>query len=100
MAKLIFRQAAINDLNDIWKYTLIKWSEKQADKYYASLESACQQIGKNPELGTQYAEINSHLLGFKIGNHIIFYQVNTDHHIEIIRILHQRMDLFSKLEDE
>jgi toxin ParE1/3/4 len=31
MTKLIFRQAAIYDLNKIWEYTYEEWSEKQAD---------------------------------------------------------------------
>jgi toxin ParE1/3/4 len=44
MAKVIFRQEAIDDLNDIWIYTTDEWSEKQADKYYAAIEFACTQI--------------------------------------------------------
>lgn len=38
MVKVIFRQQAIDDLNEIWLFTFKKWSEKQADKYYESLE--------------------------------------------------------------
>jgi toxin ParE1/3/4 len=30
MAKVILRQEAINDLSDIWYYTLHKWSEKHS----------------------------------------------------------------------
>lgn len=30
--KVILKQAAINDLNAIWSYTVDAWSEKQADK--------------------------------------------------------------------
>ena len=43
MAKVILRQEAIDDLNDLWIYTFDKWSEKQADKYYTALEFACTQ---------------------------------------------------------
>jgi toxin ParE1/3/4 len=32
MAKVILRQKAIDDLNNIWDYTFEKWSEKQANK--------------------------------------------------------------------
>jgi toxin ParE1/3/4 len=42
MAKVIYRRAAINDLNAIWDYTFYKWSENQADKYYTTLKNACQ----------------------------------------------------------
>ena len=37
MAKVILRQEAINDLNNIWNYTYEKWSENQAVKYYGTL---------------------------------------------------------------
>lgn len=97
MAKVIFRQEAIDDLNDIWIYTFEEWSEKQADKYYATLEFACMQIGENPELGKEYEGINSNLLGLRSGKHIIFYQIINEHEVEVIRILHERMDLKSWL---
>jgi toxin ParE1/3/4 len=97
MANVILRQEAINDLNSIWAYTLEEWSEKQADNYYASLELACVQIGKNPEIGKRYEEVNSNLLGLRIGKHIIFYQIITENEIEIVRILHEHMDLKGRL---
>ncbi len=93
MAKIIFRQEAIHDINEIWSYTFKKWSEKQADKYYSALEFACIQLGQNPELGKEYDGIQKNLLGLRTGKHIIFYQVITNQEIEIIRILHEQMDL-------
>ena len=97
MAKVIFRREAIDDLNDIWNYTFDEWSEKQADKYYESLEFACLQLGQNPELGHEYDGINKNLLGMKTGKHIIFYQAINVNEIEIIRILHERMDWVNRL---
>jgi len=99
MAKVFLRQEAINDLNDIWIYTFEEWSEKQADKYYSTLEFACIQIGKNPELGKEYDGINRNLLGLRTGKHIIFYQVISKDEIEVIRILHERMDLKNRLNE-
>ncbi|MFT4092782.1 MAG: type II toxin-antitoxin system RelE/ParE family toxin [Niabella sp.] len=99
MAKVILRQEAIDDLNDIWIYTFDKWSEKQADKYYAALEFACTQIGKNPDLGKEYDEISKNLLGLRTGKHIIFYQVTSKDRIEVVRILHERMDLKNRLNE-
>ena len=86
-------------MNAIWIYTYDKWSEKQADKYYASLEFACLQIGENPELGKEYEIVKSDLLGLRTGKHIIFYQVVDEQKIEIIRILHERMDLIKRLNE-
>ena len=58
MAKVILRQEAINDLSDIWYYTLHKWSEKQADKYYNDIKIACKEIGENPSVGKNYTDIS------------------------------------------
>jgi len=97
MAKVIFRQKAIDDLNDIWIYTFKKWSEKQADRYYARIKFACKGIVENPNLGREYTGISRNLLGFKSGKHIIFYQLINNNEIEIIRILHERMDLKNRI---
>lgn len=97
MAKVTFRQKAIDDLNSIWIYTFHKWSEKQANKYYESIESVCLQISENPKLGKSYDELNVNLLGVKLGKHIIFYQLISDNEIEVVRILHEQMDFKSRL---
>jgi toxin ParE1/3/4 len=97
MAKLIFRQEAINDLNEIWDYTFKKWSEKQADKYYATIKLACKGIGENPELGKEYFGISRNLVGLKTGKHIIFYHLISENEVEVIRILHERMDLKNRI---
>jgi toxin ParE1/3/4 len=97
MVKVILRQQAIDDMNNIWEYTFEKWSETQADKYYAMLKLSCSEIGNNPEIGKQYFNISENLLGLNSGRHIIFYQFITKHEIEVIRILHERMDLKIRL---
>jgi toxin ParE1/3/4 len=97
MAKVILRQEAINDQNNIWDYTFEKWSEKQADNYYAIIKMSCNGIGENPDIGKVYEGIGRNLLGLKSEKLIIFYQQITSDIIEIIRILHERMDLKNRL---
>ena len=97
MADVILRQEAIDNLNSVWDHTQKKWSEKQADKYYAILKLACKGIGENPDIGNAYNEISRNLLGFKSGKHIIFYQQLSNDSVEIIRILHERMDLENRI---
>lgn len=97
MPKVILRQEAIDDLNNIWDYTFEKWSEKQADKYYSKIKMSCRWIGEDPDIGKPYKGISKSLLGLKAEKHIIFYQEISDDKIEIIRILHERMDLKTRL---
>ncbi|HAA12487.1 MAG TPA: hypothetical protein DCE41_12620 [Cytophagales bacterium] len=64
MARLVMRQAAIDDLTDIWEYLLETWSEAQADKYYEMIKLACQEIAQNPSLGRAYPEISHNVRGY------------------------------------
>jgi toxin ParE1/3/4 len=99
MAKVILRQKAIDDLNEIWDYTFEKWSAKQADKYYKTIKLICNGIGQNPEAGREYDGISTNLLGLKSEKHIIFYKVISDDRIEVVRILHERMDLKKRISE-
>ncbi len=93
MAKYILTNKAVDDLAQIWNYTVDKWSESQADKYYEMLITNCEKISENPELGKRYDGITQNLLGLRTIRHIIFYRVIDAENIEIFRILHESMDL-------
>jgi toxin ParE1/3/4 len=97
MAKFKLTNYAIKDLSDIWNYTFDNWSESQADKYYKLILNACAAIAKRPQQGKVYDEIYTGLKGKKISKHIIFYRMMEDKSVEIIRILHERMDLKNRL---
>ncbi|HBE43476.1 MAG TPA: type II toxin-antitoxin system RelE/ParE family toxin [Bacteroidales bacterium] len=99
MAKYQLSNKAVNDLTTIWNYTLVKWSEKQADQYYNLLIDTFIEISKNPGLGKDYSDIFENILGFRVGRHIIFYRIVHVKDIEIIRILHERMDLKIRLKE-
>jgi toxin ParE1/3/4 len=93
MAEFKLTNKAVEDLSKIWEYTFEVWSEGQADKYYKSLISYCQEIADNPQLGKNYDGISQSLLGIKTNRHIIFYRTINETYVEITRILHERMDL-------
>ncbi len=94
MAKYHLTNKAVEDLSNIWEYTVDTWSERQADDYYNMLIASCQKITENPQLfGLKYEEIAEGLHGYRANKHIIFYRILADEDILIIRILHQRMDL-------
>ena len=99
MREVIFSNKAVEDLTEIWDYTFDTWSERQADKYYELLIDFCRRLADNPDLGRAYPEIADNILGYKAGQHIIFYQDISDREIAILRVLHARMDLKSRMED-
>ena len=99
MAKYELTQKATKDLGKIWNYTVDTWSENQADKYYHMLLDSCQKIADGKVKGKQYEGIYPGLLGIKTGKHIIFYRQMAKDHVEIARILHERMDLKRRIKE-
>lgn len=98
MANYRLTHKAVEDLADIWNYTFDMWSEKQADDYYGMLIASCQKIAGQPELlGKRYDEIMEGLRSYKANKHIIFYRILPANKVEIIRILHGRMDIPNRL---
>lgn len=99
MANYRISKKAVEDLSYIWNYTYETWSEKQADKYYLMLIDTCQELASKPQKGRKYDEVYPGLLGFKAYLHVVFYMVVSANEIEIVRILHGRMDLKKRLND-
>jgi len=93
MAKFSFTNKALNDLTEIWDYTVKECSENQAEKYYNLIMASCMDLANNPQLGKSYDILALNVLGFKCGQHIIFYRKILKNEIEIERVLHGMMDL-------
>ena len=51
MAKYLLTNKAVEDLTQIWNYTIDKWSESQADNYYKMLLDYFNDIAHNPDIG-------------------------------------------------
>ncbi len=97
MAKYHLTKKAVDDLSEIWNYTIETWSEIQAEKYYDLLQASCDDLANNPELGKNYDVVTKGIWGLKSGENIIFYAIISKNEIEVQRILHGMMDLKSKI---
>lgn len=97
MGKSKFSKKAIDDLSAIWEYTYDEWSELQAGKYYSMLIETCNEIADNPDIGKDYSLIAKNLYGITSGRHIVFYRRLRSKDVEIVRILHEQMDLKSRI---
>lgn len=84
---------AIADLNDIWIYTFHKWSKEQADRYYDLIIAEIEFIADNHFAGKSAEQTRKNYRVTKIKSHLIFYRKTANEIVEIVRILHQRMDV-------
>jgi len=89
---------AQKDLKNIWFYSLKKWGENQADKYFDELEEGINLIATNPEIGFTCDYIRKGYRQFQINHHFVFYRI-TKVKIHIIRVLYDGMDFKTHLEN-
>lgn len=75
---------------DIGTYTLNAWGEAQTIRYIDGLETCCQQLADNPELGRLCSHIRPGLRRMEHARHVVFYRIEA-RGILVSRILHQRM---------
>jgi len=91
---------AERDLEKIWLYTFEEWSLEQADYYYDLIMDEIEYLAENPKSGKDYSEVRRGYFRSRVKSHFIFYKINLkDEKVEIIRILHQQMDIETHLND-
>jgi len=89
---------AVSDLDEIWLYTIEKWSIEQADRYYNLIFDEINYTCKNINAGKSMEHVRKGYRASKVKSHLIFYRV-INNTIEVIRILHERMDIENILND-
>ena len=90
-------EQAIDDLNDIWIYSFHKWSKEQADRYYDLIIEDIEFIAENYLIGKSAEQTRKNYRVTKIKSHLIFYRKVENEIVEIVRILHQRIDIKKRL---
>ncbi|QTD51908.1 type II toxin-antitoxin system RelE/ParE family toxin [Sulfidibacter corallicola] len=95
--KLKFTAPAARDLRAISRFTDHRWSADQRKRYVGSLYERCRWLVENPFLGKPLPVFSPNHRGYPEGSHYIVYRVVEDR-LEIIRVLHQRMDIDSMVD--
>ena len=63
------------------------------------LDACFHQVAANPTVGKECQEIQEGYRKMVAGNHLIFYRKSSDDAIEIVRVIHGRMDIETRLAD-
>lgn len=93
MRKILLSPAATADLEDIWDCTEKRWDADQAEEYLRELQRAIERAAANPAIGRPCDEIRAGYLKRAGGSHVLFYRLIGDDTIDVVCVLHQRMDV-------
>ena len=97
--RLKVSQAAADDLEGIWLYTIEHWSLEQADRYLNLILDGFDLIMNDPMGGRDFSHVRKGYFGTNAGSHLVFYLIDeaTDE-VELVRVLHERMDIENRLQ--
>ena len=97
MLEYVISEKAIEDINNIWIYTAENWSVAQADRYYNLIYDEIEYIVNNFDMARDFGKIRKSYKCSKVKSHLIFFKKNKTNEIEVVRVLHERMDIESRL---
>ena len=90
MTRYVLSPRAQNDMESIWDYTAERWSDEQAERY-ARAAGSDRDDRSDPRRARACDHIRAGYRKYSVGSHVIFFRAAANG-IDIVRILHQRMD--------
>lgn len=89
--------SALQDIEDILRYTGETWGEAQLTLYEAKIDAALRALGRDPDVEHARSDLPTTHRADLVGAHVIVYQALPNRRdatrIGIVRVLHQRMSL-------
>ena len=98
MSGYVLSPAARADLEQIWDYTAATWDDDQAENYVRDIQRAIERVVDNPMIGRVCDDVRPGYRKHPVGSHILYYRIHGVDVIDVVRILHQRMDVDRHLE--
>ena len=93
MPDLTIAPLARADLKEIGLYTQERWGVRRRDGYLGAFATRFGQIRAGTVAGRLRPEIRPGILSCPCHRHVIFFRRDGRGNVEILRILHQRMDV-------
>lgn len=90
---------AARHLKEIAKFTLQTWGKQRRDAYILDIRDRIEWLCENPRFGRSRPEIGDDIFSYPQGSHIIFCRLLAEH-IDIIGVLHKRMDYAAHLSED
>ena len=85
------------DLIDLFVYGAQQFGVSKAEIYFRELEKVQEFLAENPFLGHEREEFDPPVRIHPHKRHLIIYTIEVDY-IQIVRVLHHRMDVKSHLQ--
>ena len=99
MSEYIINEKALDDINKIWIYTAENWSIEQADRYYDLIFDEIDYIVAHFEMARDFGNVRKNYRCSKVKSHLVFFKKTKSNEIEVIRVLHEKIDIENQLNE-
>jgi toxin ParE1/3/4 len=96
MTHVVLRPRARRDIDEIWDYSARVWGLEQAEVYIRQIQRCLQALADDPRLGRTCDDVRACHRKYPVGSHVVFYRI-VEGGIDVVRILHRRMDFEQRL---
>ncbi len=101
MVRFLIQEAASHRIDEIYRYTLKRWSSVQAEDYINGLFTAFEKIESHEVLSHPIpAEFAVDGFFFRYQKHFVYWRYLSTGDVGIVTILHERMHQIERFKDD
>jgi toxin ParE1/3/4 len=86
-----FSPESESDIFNIWEFGASIFGDVQATRYVLDIKERVNWLAGNTEIWNRRSDVDASIYSYVQGSHQIFFEVEGDV-LNVLRILHQRMD--------
>lgn len=86
-------------MNSIWIYTPENWLVEQANRYYNMIIDEIEFVAQNFDTTKDFGSIKKDYRYSKVKTHLLFCKRIENTEMEVVRILHEKMDIKNRITD-
>ena len=87
----------LEDLEEIYQFSIAEWDERTADNYLTDIEHSLALIGQNPKILVKRPLISSRFFAYPINKHWLICEVLEDQ-IFALTLLHSSLNMLERLQ--
>lgn len=101
MTDYLIQETASYRMDEIYRYTLQKWGQKQADRYIQGLFDSFGKIASHEVLSRPVpADFGIQGFFYHFEKHFVYWKHLANGQVGIVTVLHERMHQISRFKDD
>jgi toxin ParE1/3/4 len=92
MTRYVLSPRAQKDVDETWNYTVTRRNLRQAEIYVRQIQDAIETVAAEPKIARSCHDVRPGYWKYPAGSHVVFFRLTDNGILDVVRILHSRMD--------